>query len=261
MPVSRVKVNAFEKIRMTNTDTHTPPARTAPRRTKGEQTRERILEVALDLFARKGYNAATMRDIAAEAGCSLGLAYRYFASKEEMVLALYERLTVQLEEEVAALPPGPLAERWMQAERADLARLAPHREALAALFGAGLAVDAPTQVLGPTTSGLRDRVRAVLARVLEGATDAPRGQALADLTTLLYAAHLSLVLFWLQDRTPGQKATHELIAFGGEMLGRLRPALRLPLVSRQVARLAQIMTPLFGVMQGDPEGASAPSAG
>ena len=87
---------------------NTAPAKTTGKTTgKAQRTREHILETALELFARKGYAETTMRDIAAEADCSLGLAYRYFARKEEMVLALYERLATELEEEVAALPPGP----------------------------------------------------------------------------------------------------------------------------------------------------------
>lgn len=219
---------------------------TDEKKTKGERTRERILEVALKLFAEKGYANATLRDIAAEAGCSLGLAYRYFAGKEEMVFALYERLTAELETVVENLAPGTLATRWLAIEQADIAHLEPHRDSLAALFGAGLAVDSPTQVLGPAASTLRERVRAVYGKVLDGATDAPKGKVRDDLNTLLYAAHLSLVLFWLQDRTPGQASTKSLITFGGEMLGMLRPALIFPPVTRHLARLAEIFTPLFG---------------
>ena len=59
---------------------------------KGERTRERILAAALELFAEQGFEGATMRGIAERAECSLGLAYRYFRTKEEMVLALYEWL-------------------------------------------------------------------------------------------------------------------------------------------------------------------------
>jgi AcrR family transcriptional regulator len=214
---------------------------------KGERTRERILEAALTLFAEKGYAAATMRDIAKAADCSLGLAYRYFARKEDMVLALYERLADELAEEAERLPPGSMAERWARVERADIARLAPHRESLAALFGAGLAPDAPTQVLGPNVGGIRERVIAVFGRVVEGATDRPRSPAtVVQLTTVLYAGHLALVLFWLQDRTEGQKATADLIDWGRESLARLRPILGLPWVAKSLSRLASILGPLFG---------------
>ena len=85
---------------------------TAKAPSKSQQTREHILETALALFADKGYAETTMRDIAAAADCSLGLAYRYFGRKEEFILALYERLTDEFEMEVAALPPLPLARRF-----------------------------------------------------------------------------------------------------------------------------------------------------
>ena len=213
---------------------------------KGERTRERILESALALFARQGFAGATMRDIAAEAGCSLGLAYRYFARKEDMVLALYDRLARELSDEADRLPKSSLAARWAAIELADLERLAPHRDALAALFGAGLSPDAPTQVLGGATADIRGRVRGVYARVVSGASDAPKREQSAEITTLFYAAHLSLVLFYLQDRTPNQKATKDLIVFGREILSLLRPTLGLPMVSRYLTRLSGIFTPLFG---------------
>jgi AcrR family transcriptional regulator len=48
-----------------------------------ETQRARIVEAARNVFARKGL-AGTMVDVAEEAGVSQGLAYRYFASKEEL---------------------------------------------------------------------------------------------------------------------------------------------------------------------------------
>jgi AcrR family transcriptional regulator len=216
------------------------------KQTKGERTREKILNTALALFAEKGYNNATMRDIAAQAECSLGLAYRYFDSKEALVLSLYERLTQELEEEVTLLPVTSLAERWYQIELADLARLAPHRESLSALFGAGLAPNAPTQVLGEENTHLRRRVRGVFRLVINEAKDAPKDALTNDLTTLFYAIHLSLVLFWLQDKTENQKATQSLLTFGKESLGLLPLVLKLPWGRERLTRLAQILEPLFG---------------
>lgn len=55
-----------------------------------ETQRANILEGARRVFARKG-KAATMADIAQAAGVSQGLAYRYFASKEEIYRELVEQ--------------------------------------------------------------------------------------------------------------------------------------------------------------------------
>ena len=213
---------------------------------KGEQTRQRILETALALFAARGYQATTLRDIAAEAGCSLGLTYRYLARKEDLVLALYEQLAVQLEEEVRTLPPASLAERVEQAMRADIARIAPFRAAFAALFGVALEPESDVAVLGERVSAIRGRIWRVFQTVVRGATDAPRERQANELATVLYGAHLALVLFWLQDRTPGQRATDELLVLARDLLTRLRPFLRLPFVSRTLSRLANITAPLFG---------------
>jgi AcrR family transcriptional regulator len=204
------------------------------------------LDATLRLFAGKGFQAATMRDIAAEAGCSLGLAYRYFARKEDLVLALYERLARELEEEVAALPPAPLAERFERALRADLGRIAPYRHAFAALFGVAMTPGSDVAVLGERVAHVRARVRNVFLSVVTGATDAPRPRQADDLATVLYAAHLGVVLFWLQDTSPNQRATDDLLVFARDLMSRFRPALRLPPVAKSLARLAVIIGPMFG---------------
>ena len=73
----------------------------APARTKGETTRDHVLGTALNLFRRKGFDATTMRDIAEAADLSLGAAYHYFASKDDLVLAYYEGMQAEHERRVA----------------------------------------------------------------------------------------------------------------------------------------------------------------
>jgi len=55
-----------------------------------EEQRERILESAQKIFARKGFTDTKMTDIAAAAKISYGLAYHYFANKEEIFTRLVE---------------------------------------------------------------------------------------------------------------------------------------------------------------------------
>jgi AcrR family transcriptional regulator len=56
-----------------------------------EASRERILEAAMRLFSRLGYEAASIRLIAAEAGVAQGLMYSHFRGKEELLKALFRR--------------------------------------------------------------------------------------------------------------------------------------------------------------------------
>jgi AcrR family transcriptional regulator len=55
------------------------------------QTRERLLDAALEVFSRRGYYAASLDEIAAEAGYSKGAVYSNFSNKEELFLALIDR--------------------------------------------------------------------------------------------------------------------------------------------------------------------------
>jgi AcrR family transcriptional regulator len=62
-----------------------------PRR-RGEATRERILDVALDLFNQRGYEGTSLREIAERLGVTKAALYYHFKSKEEILLALHLRL-------------------------------------------------------------------------------------------------------------------------------------------------------------------------
>jgi AcrR family transcriptional regulator len=58
-----------------------PPAKT----TKGQRTRERILEAAFRLFGEWGYQSVSLRDIAADVGVTHVTVLHYFSSKEELL--------------------------------------------------------------------------------------------------------------------------------------------------------------------------------
>jgi AcrR family transcriptional regulator len=55
-------------------------------------TRERILDVALDLFIEKGFDKTSLREIAEQLGVTKAALYYYFASKEDILMALHMRL-------------------------------------------------------------------------------------------------------------------------------------------------------------------------
>lgn len=69
-------------------------------------TRARLLEGALDVFAERGFNGASVEDICDRAGFTRGAFYSNFASKDELVLALFQATTDRLLEQIAALVPG-----------------------------------------------------------------------------------------------------------------------------------------------------------
>lgn len=77
------------------------------RKTKAEaeRTRARILASALTLFARKGYEKTTFNDIAARLKLSKGAVYWHFASKEDLLVALTDRMLAKFERQILSVMP------------------------------------------------------------------------------------------------------------------------------------------------------------
>jgi TetR/AcrR family transcriptional regulator, fatty acid metabolism regulator protein len=70
----------------------------AARATAAQDKRRMILDAAVRVFARQGFHACRVADIADEAGVAYGLVYHYFASKDEILDTLFlERWNVMLE--------------------------------------------------------------------------------------------------------------------------------------------------------------------
>jgi len=68
------------------------PRSKAQNEAQKEQTRQKLVMTALKAFAEKGFSSASMSYIAKEAGVSKGLSYHYFASKEELLEAIFDFL-------------------------------------------------------------------------------------------------------------------------------------------------------------------------
>lgn len=77
------------------------------RATKSEartrQQRERILNAARSCFVKHGFHTASMAKIAETAGMSPGLIYRYFDSKNDIILAIIEQQLEDARADIAAL--------------------------------------------------------------------------------------------------------------------------------------------------------------
>jgi AcrR family transcriptional regulator len=81
-----------------------------PPNSQGAETRERILDVAQELFIRQGYDKTSLRDIARRLEITKAALYYYFERKEEILLELHLRLHAMgtsMLDELEAAPDGP----------------------------------------------------------------------------------------------------------------------------------------------------------
>jgi AcrR family transcriptional regulator len=208
---------------------------------QGLETRRRLYQTAIGLMSTRGWRDTTLRDVAKEAGVSVGLLYRYFPSKRAVVLALYDELSAEYVARGTPMPPGRWRDRFLHALTTSLDVLRPHRATLASLVPI-LVGDESEGLFAPSTAFSRVRVQGLFVQAVVGATDAPRGELAPALGRLLYLVHLATLLLWLLDKSQGQRATDALV-------GLLRQALPLAAASLRVPGVPGLLVAADGLVR------------
>jgi AcrR family transcriptional regulator len=210
---------------------------------KAEETRERILDSALDLFRKKGFDETTMRDIAAEAGVATGAAYYYFRSKEELVMAFYVRTA----DEARRLWPEiigrsrDLEKRLRAIIDFKFEQFAKHRRLLVALVRIGIDPAHPLSPFGKETEPMREESIDAFRMALAGSTMRIPKDLQRDLPRLLWLYQMGLILFWMFDESPRQARTRELIDGTLDLIVRLIQISSLPLMGPLRKRMLDVL--------------------
>ena len=174
-----------------------------------------ILNAALVCFAKRGFHQASMHDISAEAGISVGLIYRYFENKDAVISAMADRHKKEIHE---------VLERAQQASTL--------LESLEILFTAHCCEDAPQLVSAfvvdlyaeaSRNQRVADLVRDVLQTAMNGVTDliarspeadsAPRGLKPHELAELIFAVSRGMLMrdvLQPQEMTAAERRTRQL---------------------------------------------------
>ena len=82
-----------------------PPEKLTPERRR-QLTRDALLDAAEVVFVKKGVGGASMEEIAAEAGFTRGAIYSNFGSKDDLMLAVMERLSERQFARFSGVPTG-----------------------------------------------------------------------------------------------------------------------------------------------------------
>lgn len=200
-------------------------------RSKSEATHQQILSAALELFRTQGFEAATMREIARSAGVATGAAYYYFDSKDAIVLAFYDQAQRDMAPslEQALTSTKDLEERIRRIVRIKLDYFAPSR----AFLGALSAHSDPQHPLSPFSEqsrAIREADMDYFARALEGSRTRVPDDLKLYMPRLLWLYQMGLILFWVYDRSEGQRRTHALLEKSLRVVVRLLKLSGLPLM-------------------------------
>lgn len=214
---------------------------------KGLQTRQHIYDTAIRLFREQGYDAATMRDIANEADVSIGLTYRYFARKEDIVMALYCDHVDALVAHINTLPAGQMADRYNMVLEEVIRDLTPYRYALMALFGVAMRPDSGISLMGTDNNPISKQLCDGYYQLVIGSDDALRSPKAEQTGVTLYTFHMLILLFWLYDRSDDQASTQKLLRFVRDLFKMIRPMFFLPTIPQAIAKLSVIVMPHLDV--------------
>jgi AcrR family transcriptional regulator len=230
------------------TDSVKPRKRGRPRgqTAQGSATKQQLYATAMRMIAKRGYQATTLRDIAGAAGVSVGLLYRYFPGKQAVIIALYDQLSAEFAGRAAQMSPGKWRDRFIFALKTSLHVLEPHRVAIRGLIPV-LVGDPDDGVFSSGTAFSRQRVQRVFEAAVVGSSDAPRLPVAEALGRILYLVHLAVLLWWLLDKTPKQRATAALLALIEQLLPSAAMTLRLLPIRRFVTTMDELIREaLFG---------------
>ena len=193
--------------------------RTAKASPKSEITERKILEAALYLFRTKGFDEATMRDIAAAAEVATGAAYYYYPSKDAIVLAFYQRSCDEMQPQIAdavTKSAGNLEDRLKELIRVKLEYFAPYRGVLRALLKNGADPAHPLSPFSQNNKSIRE---------------------VDQLPDVLWIFQMGVIYFWITDDSHGQRRTDRLLALGAKIVTSLLKIAGLPL-TRPLRRVA-----------------------
>ncbi len=179
-----------------------------PKSRKSEETRANILGAALRVFRERGFEKATMREIASEAGVALGAAYYYFDSKDAIVMAFYERAQSEMKKDIEAVlgRSRTLEERLRGIIGEKFDYFAPNRKLLGAL-SSHADPEHPLSPFSRETAAIRDEDIGFFARAVKDSGVKLPPSILPYLPRLLWMYQMGLILFWVYDRSEGQRKT------------------------------------------------------
>lgn len=167
-----------------------------------EQRRARVVAAALALAAKGGYEAVQMRAVSQEADVALGTIYRYFSSKDQLLLAGLEQLAVDMQEAVEVRPPAgaTVHERVSEVFRRSCALLEAEPLVTHAMV---TALSTSDPAAAEHTRGVEERLKAMIASAVGDDPSTDVDGVLHVLNQVWFASMLA----WVGGRSePGSMA-------------------------------------------------------
>ncbi len=186
---------------------------------RAARRRSEILTAAQNVFVRDGYHGAKLTVVAAEAGCSVGTLYTYFADRSALLGAVLDDVEDQMRHPGGRLPADrPVTEQISAANRGYLAAYRRNHRMMALMEQVSQADEAVAARRARRADGFIDRNARALTRYLADGTltgvDDPEMIATALSASVSRLAYLT----WVEGRFPDTDETFGRVCAAADMI-------------------------------------------
>ncbi|MES2390376.1 MAG: TetR family transcriptional regulator [Acidobacteriota bacterium] len=215
--------------------------------TKSEETRARIVQAALATFRERGFERATMREIAEAAGVATGAAYYYFDSKDALVMAFYEQAQRDMRADLEAklTKAKTLEARLRTIIEEKLEYFAPNRKLLGAL-SSHTDPEHPLSPFSKETKVIREEDLAFFEAAVTASGVKLSKDVQPYLARLLWMYQMGLILFWVYDKSPQQRRTKVLFDQTLKMLLLTLKIAALPILRPMHRMAGELLRTVYG---------------
>ena len=210
---------------------------------KSIRTRQKILDAALLLFIEKGYEKATMRQIAAQADMAPGSIYHHFPTKEHIVQAFYDVLHEEHAQacESILLSETKLENRLREVVRKKIQLAEPFKRVSSVLFRTASNPKNPLSPFSPQSSPARDKSLALFRELVSGSSAKLPADVDILLADYLWLYQMGIILYWIHDTSEHSRKTFRLIDRTVKLIQTLVELSSLPLIAPFRKKFTKLM--------------------
>ena len=214
---------------------------------KSIRSRQKILDAALVLFIEKGFDQATMRQIAAQADMAPGSIYHHFPTKEHIVQSFYDRLHEEHAQACVTilLSEYRLEERLRAVVRKKIQLAEPFKKVAGVLFRVASDPQNPLSPFSAQSSPTRDKSLAQFRELVSGSSAKLPEDVRVVLPEYLWLYQMGIILYWIHDTSENSRKTFRLIDRTVKLIQTLVELSNLPLIAPFRKKFTRLMLELL----------------
>ena len=210
---------------------------------KSIRTRQKILDAALLLFTEKGYDKATMRQIAVQADMAPGSIYHHFPTKEHIVQAFYDVIHEEHAQACVTILRHEikLEHRLREVVRSKIILAEPLKKVSHVLFRVASDPQNPLSPFSAQSSPTRDKSLALFRQLVGGSSAKLPADVDILLADYLWLYQMGIILYWVHDTSENSRKTFRLIDRTVKLIQTLVEISNIPLIAPFRKKFTKLM--------------------